>query len=143
MVGKRHQDADERIEIKGGEEGRTLLSRIIDSGLDLLIQTNEDGGKTTIKPFALPKEVISYFISQIDRAKSDIVSLFGREFKRFLEATDLSEEVVKAMSQMNIEIKAQISFTRNSENGKLDVKTQVDDLTSGPEAGAPKGKGGK
>jgi hypothetical protein len=140
MAPKKHNENEERIEIKGQEEGRTLFSRLIDSGLDLLIHTSEDGGKTTIKPFALPKEVISYLFGQIDRTKSDIVSLFGREFKRFLEATDLSEEVVKAMSQMSVEVKAQISFKRNGGKGEVHVETTVSDETVQEKPAKP-GKG--
>lgn len=98
------------------ENSRRLFSRLIDSGLELLVSTGENSEKIGLKPLALPKELINYFFSQMDRGKSEIVSMIGREFKRFLEATDLSEEVVKAMSQMSVEVKAEIKFKKNEEN---------------------------
>jgi len=112
------------------ESGRRLFSRLIDSGLELLVSTGENNEKSGIKPLALPKELINYFFSQMDRGKSEIVSMVGREFKRFLEATDLSEEVVKAMSQMSVEVKAEIKFKKNEKDVpriKLKTKQKKDD----------------
>lgn len=96
-------------------EKSTLIRRLIDSGLSILESTTEDGERIAIHPLALPKEFINTVISQVDRGKSEVVALFGREFKRFLDATDLSEEVVKALKQMSIEVKAEISFKENGE----------------------------
>ena len=108
------------------ESGKRLLSRLIDSGLELLVSTGENNEKSGLRPLALPKELINYFFSQMDRGKSEVVSMIGREFKRFLEATDLSEEVVKAMSQMSVEVKAEIKFNKRQEDvPRLQLKTKT------------------
>lgn len=140
MGRKKNDETGKNTTFSSKEEvGKRLLGRLIDSGLDMLVSTSEDGEKTTIRPLALPKEVISYFVSQIDRSKSEIVTLFGREFKRFLEATDLSEEVVKAMSQLSVEVKAEFRFKRgNEELASTEINTTK--IGSGKTKGTEKSK---
>ncbi len=112
MSRRKVEDNEEKPNVPTHEEVESprFIRRLIESGLGVLVSTNEDGERTAIRPLTLPKEIINILVGQIDRSKSEIVSLFGREFKRFLEATDLSEEVVKALSQLTVEVKAEISF---------------------------------
>ena len=60
-------------------------------------------------------------IAQLERSKGEIVALFGREFKRFLDATDVSEEITKALSDMTVEVKAEINFKRKTPEGKAET----------------------
>ncbi len=106
-------------------EDSSLIRRLVETGLAALVSTNESGERTIISPLTLPKEVINYAISQMDRTKSEVVTLFGREFKRFLDATDLSEVVVKALSQMSLEIKAEIRFKPTDEAPGIRPETKT------------------
>ncbi len=134
MTKKRNSDREEGSATDNSpeiEDSPRLFRRLIDSGLGVLLNTSEEGEKVTVKPFALPKELINYLIGQADRSKSEIISLFGREFKRFLEATDLSEEVVKALSQMTIEVKAEVNFKRSDKPGSKGSKIQIGSKKTG------------
>ncbi|RJO70329.1 MAG: hypothetical protein C4523_05605 [Myxococcales bacterium] len=120
---------------RADEHSPTLIRRLIDTGLGALIAAGEEGGRTIVSPLTLPKEIISYLVNQIERGKTEVVALFGREFKRFLEATDISEEVVKAMSQMRLEIKAEITFTKadekneDGEGGRVKTRVRIKSKT--------------
>ena len=94
------------------------IRRLLDTGLAALVSTSENGEKTIVSPLSLPKDLIAHAFSSIDRTKNDMVGMFGREFKRFLEATDLSEVLVKTLSQMSVELKAEIRFKRSDSDEK-------------------------
>lgn len=103
---QRDEEAPERL---SEEVGRHFLRRLLESGRAILVQPNEEGEKP-VGRFTLPKELINYLFNQMDRGKNEIVSIIGREFNHFLNATDLSEELKKVLSEMSIEVKAEINF---------------------------------
>ncbi len=100
--------ASERSEQNEGSTSG-LLRRLIEEGMGAL-KKPEDGGRNYLSALTLPKELGLLFLNQADRAKQEIVNLFGREFSRFLDATDISDEIVKALSRMSIEINAEVRF---------------------------------
>ena len=49
--------------------------------------------------------------------KHEIIVIIGNEVKNFLNASNLSEEVVKALSQVEVEVNATIKFKTAKDEG--------------------------
>lgn len=109
--GNEEKPSDRRPE---EEESSSLWKRLADIKLGSLIDPTEVGERLSIKPLTISKEVANLVTAQFERSKGEIVALFGREFKRFLDATDVSEEITKALSDMTVEVKAEINFKRKT-----------------------------
>ncbi len=104
-----------KIKTKLSQEDAGLLRKFLNKGKGVISST-EDNVRSIVGELTLPKELMNYFMTQIDRTKSDIVNLIGREVSQFLQATNVSEEVVKALSQLEISVKAEVKFRHSSES---------------------------
>lgn len=122
MTGRRPYGSEEKPSDRRPEEeeGSSLWKRLADIKLGSLIDPTEVGERLSLKPLTISKEVANLVVTQFERSKGEIVALFGREFKRFLDATDVSEEITKALADMTVEVKAEINFKRKTptENAK-------------------------
>ncbi len=108
-----------------------VLKRAIEKGLETGIETIanpgeklrgvlDDGGK-------LPKELAGYIFSQVDETKNQMVRVAAHEIRDFLEATDLSKELQKALTSLSFEIRTEIRFIPNEAGGvKPVVNAEVD-----------------
>lgn len=93
-----------------------FLRRTIDSTLG---QVQSSG--------ALPKEAISYLLHQGDKGRKEIVRIVANEVGDFLRHTDLSSEIVKVLTNVQVDMSASIRFKRNPD-GRL--ATEVDEGSS-------------
>ncbi len=116
-----------KIKTKLTQEDAGLLRKFLNKGKGVISST-EDNVRSIVGELTLPKELMNYFMSQIDRTKTDIVNLIGREVSQFLQATNVSEEVVKALSQLEISVKAEVKFKHSSESSD---KEENNDTKSG------------
>jgi hypothetical protein len=64
------------------------------------------------------RRAVSAGLEAASRGKSDIVRVATTEVRSWLDKLDLDTEIVKAMSRMVLEVKAEIRF-RPTEGGKL------------------------
>jgi hypothetical protein len=81
---------------------------------------------------------VSYLFSQVDDTKSAVVRGVAREFREFLEATDLAAEMQKALTSLSFEIKTEVRFIPNDAGGvKPDVKARVIPKRKKRESDAP------
>jgi len=110
-----------------------LLRRVLVSGVGALFMT-EEGIRSLVKEMKLPKEVIGAVIAQADRTKSDIARVVGSEVRSFLESTRMREELVRMLTQIRLEVRAEVGFkTRDEEStvfeptvrGKVSVKRKA------------------
>ena len=65
------------------------------------------------KDMKLPREIVTHLISQIDETKQATLKLVSKEIRMFLENTNLSEEMVKLLSQLSFEVSTKVRFVRN------------------------------
>ena len=72
----------------------------------------------------LPREIVSYVFTAIDDTKNGMMRVVGREVRDFLQATDLSKELQKALTSLSFEIKTEIRFIPNDAGTgvKADIK---------------------
>ena len=74
--------------------------------------------------FKLPNEALNYILSQVDETKHAAVGIITKEVRKYLENTDLSEELLKVMTGISLEITTNIRFARNSDK-KNRIKLKV------------------
>jgi hypothetical protein len=96
----------------GGDPGiRTratdFMRKALVAGAGALFLT-EEGIRSLVGELKLPKELIGTLLAQADRTKQDVVRVLGEEVRRFLESAALHEELGKLLSDMTIEVKAEV-----------------------------------
>lgn len=70
---------------------------------------------------AIPKDALSYLIHQGDKGRREIVRIVANEVGDFLKHTDISSEVVKILTNVQVDMNASIRFKRNPE-GRLSTE---------------------
>jgi hypothetical protein len=106
--------ADEKLtpEEQAGAEGKTgfvadAVRKAVLAGLGAVFLT-EEGARKLARDWKLPKELISYVVSQASGAKTEVMRVVGDEIRRFMESDALRREFIKALTSMSIEVKAEI-----------------------------------
>lgn len=101
-----------RLEKLLRETIRRGVERSIEAGLGT-ISKSEHAVREIVGDAKLPKEIITYVFSQVDETKNALVRVVAREVRDFLEATDLSNELQKALTSLSFEIKTEVRFIPN------------------------------
>ena len=70
-------------------------------------------------PSGLPKEAINYLFHQGERGRRELVRIVAKEVGDFLRATDISSEVVKVLTNIQVDFNVQLRFKRNPD-GELE-----------------------
>jgi hypothetical protein len=83
------------------------VRRIVLGGMGALFLT-EEGVRKLARDWKLPKEVIGYALGQAQGAKDEILRIFSEEVRRFLESEVVRRELIKALTSMAIEVKAEV-----------------------------------
>ena len=108
-----------------------VFKRVIEKGLEAGFETLSHRGEILRDVLGdnvkLPKEIVGYIFSQVDETKNAMVRVAAHEVRDFLEATDLSTELQKALTSLSFEIRTEIRFIPNESGGvKPVVKAEVD-----------------
>jgi len=104
-----------------------LIKRGIEKGFEAGMGTlnrTDEALRGVVAEGKLPREVVNYVFTAIDDTKSGMMRVVGREVRDFLQATDLSKELQKALTSLSFEIKTEIRFIPNDAGTgvKADVK---------------------
>ena len=110
-------DEDRRRARKDRNSVQDLLRRAIENTFD----TVKDSG-------ALSKEALAYLLQQGDKGRKEIVKVAAKELGDFLRATDISSEVVKVLTAVQMDMTISIRFKRNPDGTGV-----VPSVGSGPE----------
>lgn len=75
----------------------------------------------------LPREIASAVFGQIDDTKNDVLRIFAREFRDFLQATDIATEIKKALTSLSFEVRTEVRFIPNDagEGVKADIRSRT------------------
>jgi len=102
------------------EKGRIerLIKRFVETGVERLADSPE-----TVRQWAnelrLPKEVLNVILTHVEDAKSEIFKVVVREFRDFLERTNLADEISRVLTGVTLEVKTQVRFVPNeSKSGR-------------------------
>lgn len=77
----------------------------------------------TVQEKSSPKEAIQFLISQGDRGRKELVRMVAKEVGDFLRHTDVSTEIVKSLTSLEVDLNATLRF-RPSPDGKLRVEIE-------------------
>jgi hypothetical protein len=96
-----------------------FVRKVAVAGMGALFMT-EEGIRSLAGQLKLPKEVLGYILGQAEKTKDEVGRVVSEELRRFLQSEKLREELIKLVSGMTIEVKAQIRLVphEGSEGGE-------------------------
>jgi hypothetical protein len=128
---------------------RRGLERSIEAGLNTFEKSLETGRETTgavrevlnevkaprdvanavgkaLSEAKLPRELASAVLGQLDDTKNDVLRILAREFREFLDSTDVSGALKEALTSLSFEVRTEIRFIPNDagEGVKADVRAR-------------------
>lgn len=104
-----------------------LFRKVLVSGVGAAFMT-EEGIRSLVKELKLPKEVIGAIMAQADRTKGEVVRVVAAEVRSFLESTRMRQDVLRMLTQLRLEIRAEVGIKARDEESTLfapEVKTKV------------------
>lgn len=117
---------------------RDAVKRVVESGVEKFSEGPENL-RNLVEGLKLPKDIASYLLLQIDETKNGLHRVVAKEIRSFLEKSSLSDELGKALSHLAIEIKTEIRFVPQAEDGtkrrsgRPEVKSSVQVKSDKPE----------
>ncbi len=104
-----------------------MLRKAVVAGIGAVFMT-EEGIRTTLKDLKLPKEVIGFILGQAEKSKDELMRVLSEELRRFFESAQLRQELIKVLSQVTIEVKAEVRLKPEGEEpGKVEPQVAVKD----------------
>ncbi len=104
--------------------GRKLVERVLRDAVKRMVETGvekisegPENLRNLVDGLKLPKEIAGYLLLQIDETKNGLHKVVAKEIRSFLQQSSLSDELAKALGHLAIEIKTQIRFVPQSEDG--------------------------
>jgi hypothetical protein len=106
---------------EGGLRGRAadFMRRALVGGVGALFLT-EEGIRNLVGELKLPKEIIGALLTQADRTKQEVVHTLGVELRRFFESAQLHHELRKLLTDVTIEIKAEVKLRPDSQEPSVE-----------------------
>jgi hypothetical protein len=90
------------------------------AGMGAIFMT-EEGLRSLASQLKLPKEALAFILAQAEKTKGEISRVITDEIRRFLQSEKLREEFLKLLSQMTIEVKAEVRLKPDSGEPKVEV----------------------
>lgn len=91
----------------------------------------EEGLRALASQLKLPKEALTYLLTQAEKTKDDVGRIVSEEVRRFLQSDKLRDEFLKLLAGMTVEIKAEVKLVpdrlKGAEAGLL-PKVQIAEL---------------
>ena len=104
-----------------------LVKRTFYAGLGAVF-TTEEGIRKLATEFSLPKDVVSYLITNAQSTKDELYRIVARELRGFLEGVNFSQEMAKLLTTLSFEVKMEARFIPNDEavaGVKPDLKKKI------------------
>lgn len=94
---------------------REVFRRVLETGAKSLTAENL---KQAARELRLPKEVLHHLLNQIEEGKNSFYRAAAQEVRGFLERSNLSEEIAKALTRLTFEAKIEVRFRPNDASGE-------------------------
>jgi hypothetical protein len=129
--GKAPEEDDEFDPLLGDEPEREgsragfvpeFVRKVAVAGMGALFMT-EEGIRSLAGQLKLPKEVLGYILGQAEKTKDEVGRVVSEELRRFLQSEKLRDELLKVVSGMTIEVKAQIRLVPHEEQEQGETGT--------------------
>ena len=89
------------------EQAADVLRKVFATGMGAIFATEKGLRKVAGE---LPKEAASYLVSQAQHTKDEVVRVVAGELRHFLDNLDLDDAFRRVLTQVAIEVKAEIRF---------------------------------
>jgi hypothetical protein len=111
-----------------------LFRRAVMTGIGSVLMT-EEGIRSALSDMKMPREAVTYVVSQAERTKRDLIVTLARELRTFLDGLELQELISKSLQGKQFEIRTTIRVVEDasSEDGvkvefeKKDMSVSFDD----------------
>ena len=111
-----------------------LLKRLVEVGYDRLSEGPENV-KTFVNELKLPKETLQHLRSYLEDTRGQLSGVIAKEVREFLQRSSLSEELVKVLARLTLQVKTEVRFVRN--DGKISPSVHSEyEVTPNSEADA-------
>jgi hypothetical protein len=119
-----------------------FVRRMAWAGLGAVFMS-EEGIRRLASQLKLPKEVMGTLLAQAEKTKDDLGRVVSEEVRKFLQSPRLRDELMKVVSGMTIEVKAEVRLVpdRRGEDGPS-VKVSELKTRYGPRRKPPVDDGG-
>jgi len=95
---------------------RDAIKRVVETGVEKISEGPENL-RNLVSDLRLPKEIASYLLSQIEETKNGLYGAVAKEIRSFLLRSNLGDELAKALTHLTLEIKTEIRFVPQVEEG--------------------------
>ncbi|MFO0693422.1 MAG: hypothetical protein U0230_07695 [Polyangiales bacterium] len=108
---------------------RDSFRKAVERGLEASIgtlRTTENVVRGVVGEGTLGKELSSYLFTQIDETKNVMIRAVAGEVREFLDQTDISKELQRALTALSFEVRMEIRFIPNDKGElKPEVKSKA------------------
>jgi hypothetical protein len=128
-VGQETRPPEDEARVRGRLEQfiPEIVRRTLLAGLGAVF-TTEEGIRKLASEIPLPKEVAAFLLQQAGSSKDELLRIFARELRHFLESANLAGELQKLLTSLSFEIRTEVRFIPNDEavgGVKPDLKRKV------------------
>ena len=124
----RREPRDERDRDRKRLEGvlPELIKRLVEAGVEKIAE-GPGNVRQLVSDLRLPKDMLTFLLSQIDDTKTGLYRVTAKEIRDFLDHTDFAEQFAKVLTTLSFEIKTEVRFIPNDSRAGLkpDVKAKV------------------
>lgn len=107
-----------------------FVRRLAWAGLGAVFMS-EEGIRRLGSQLKLPKEALSYLLSQAEKTKDEVGRVVTEEVRKLLQSDRLRDELLKLIAQTTVEVRAEIRLVPDrlrDEPGVLEPKVRVTEL---------------
>ncbi len=101
-----------------------LFRRAVMTGIGSVLMT-EEGIRSALSEMKMPREAVTYVVSQAERTKRDLIVTLARELRTFLDGLELQELISKSLQGKQFEIRTTIRVVEDK-SGADGVKVEFD-----------------
>lgn len=117
-----------------------VMGRALVAGTGALFLT-EEGIRNVVSEMKLPGDAVRVLLHQADTTKKELFRLVGQEIRSFMEQSNVSQELLKVLGNVTVDIHTTIRFVPDGEGGVApamshEVTTSGDDERADEAEGA-------
>jgi hypothetical protein len=91
-----------------------IVKRAVLTGVGALFMT-EEGIRNLMGEMKLPKDALTFLLTQADKTRGEVARVVTAEVRRFLESDRLRREIWKLLTSVSIEVNATINLKPSAE----------------------------
>lgn len=113
------RDPDLEARLRSRIEGIVpdTVKKLALAGVGALFMT-EEGIRNLVGDMKLPRDAVTSLMAQTEKARGELFRMIALELRRFLEHSNLSGELARALTGITVDVTASVSF-RPNEKGEI------------------------